>query len=95
MENHHSGGRFLREPPKPRRSKAPLIIALGLALVLLLGIGGFFLLRGGVGNALLAQPETTEPPTTETPTEPPTTEAPTEAETEPPTTEPLPSTATP
>ena len=90
MENHHSGGRFLREPPKPRRSKAPLIIALGLALVLLLGIGGFFLLRGGVGNALLAQPETTEPPTTETPTEPPTTEAPTEAETEPPTTEPPP-----
>lgn len=90
MENHHSGGRFLREPPKPRRSKAPLIIALGLALVLLLGIGGFFLLRGGVGSALLAQPETTEPPTTETPTEPPTTEAPTEAETEPPTTEPPP-----
>lgn len=90
MENHHSGGRFLREPPKPRRSKAPLIIALGLALVLLLGVGGFFLLRGGVGNALLAQPETTEPPTTETPTEPPTTEAPTEAETEPPTTEPPP-----
>lgn len=90
MENHHSGGRFLREPPKPRRSKAPLIIALGLALVLLLGVGGFFLLRGGVGSALLAQPETTEPPTTETPTEPPTTEAPTEAETEPPTTEPPP-----
>ena len=90
MEKHQqSGGRFLKRPSK-RGSLAPLWICLAVALVLLLGIGGFFLLRGGVGNALLAQPETTEPPTTETPTEPPTTEAPTEAETEPPTTEPPP-----
>lgn len=90
MEKHQqSGGRFLKRPSK-RGSLAPLWICLAVALVLLLGIGGFFLLRGGVGNALLAHPETTEPPTTETPTEPPTTEAPTEAETEPPTTEPPP-----
>ena len=90
MEKHQqSGGRFLKRPSK-RGSLAPLWICLAVALVLLLGIGGFFLLRGGVGNALLAQPETPEPPTTETPTEPPTTEAPTEAETEPPTTEPPP-----
>lgn len=90
MEKHQqSGGRFLKRPSK-RGSLAPLWICLAVALVLLLGIGGFFLLRGGVGNALLAQPETTEPPTTETPTEPPTTEAPSEAETEPPTTEPPP-----
>ena len=91
MEKHHqSGGRFLREPSKPRRSLAPLWISLALVLVVALGVGGFFLLRGGVGNALLAQPETTVPPTTEAPTEAPTTEAPTEEETEPPTTEPPP-----
>ena len=91
MEKHHqSGGRFLREPSKPRRSLAPLWISLAVVLVVAVGAGGFFLLRGGVGNALLAQPETTVPPTTEAPTEAPTTEAPTEEETEPPTTEPPP-----
>ena len=92
MEKHHqSGGRFLREPSKSRRSLAPLWISLAVVLVVAVGAGGFFLLRGGVGNALLAQPETTVPPTTEAPTEAPTTEPPTtEAETEPPTTEPPP-----
>ena len=91
MENHsQSGGRFLREPPKPRRSKAPLIIALGLVLVLLLGVGGFFLLRSGVGSALLSQPETTLPPTTEPTTEEATEPPTTEEVTEPPTTEPPP-----
>lgn len=91
MEKHHqSGGRFLREPSKPRRSLAPLWISLAVVLVVALGVGGFFLLRGGARDALLAQPETTVPPTTEAPTEAPTTEAPTEEETEPPTTEPPP-----
>ena len=93
MVNHdQSGGRFLKEPPKPRRSRAPLWIALAVVLAAVIGVGGFFLLRGGLGNALLSQPETTEPPTTQAPTEAPSTEPPTttEAETEPPTTEPAP-----
>ena len=61
MENHHSGGRFLREPPKPRRSKAPLIIALGLVLVLLLGVGGFFLLRSGIWAKNIVSDAETKP----------------------------------
>lgn len=83
-----SAGRFLREPPKPRRSRAPLWIALAVVLVLIVGIGGFFLLRGsGNRDSQLSQPPVTEPPTTEAlTTEPPTTEPPTE----PPTTEPPP-----
>lgn len=88
MENHNRGGRFLKEPSKPRRSKAPLLIALAAVLVLAVGIGAFFLLRGGIEDARLGEPAITEPvtqPSTET-TAPPTTEP----ETEPPTTEPPP-----
>ena len=83
-----SGGRFLKDQPK-HRSRAPLWIALAVALVFIVGIGGFFLLRGGQApGSQLSQPPVTEPPVTEAPTtEPPATEAPA---TEPPTTEPPP-----
>ncbi|HEX7317770.1 MAG TPA: hypothetical protein VF297_27960, partial [Pyrinomonadaceae bacterium] len=65
-ESSQEGAGVSVTAPEPRRTLAPLVAGGGLALLLLLGVGGWFLLKGR-----RAEPATTPTPETPQPTRPP------------------------
>ena len=61
--SHVAGGTVVAAPePEPRRSMMPLILGGVLALLLLVGVGGWLAFRGGGSNVNAAGPELPKPP---------------------------------